>query len=373
LIYGPRAWQGDVGGVPYNSEKALNTMSKVSTVTPTSPFQRGRKRTALILIPGSVNYFYNLSGRRLAEALRDLSFEVDVATLTDCPVTAAADWCVVSNISEVLHAFGDMEAGIEKLVKLKKSCGAITQVSMECATTQWFRLIQEQCQAVGIQSVLDMGLHDQLEHLTDDARSTYFCLPAGLTTSELQSLDDDSTLEDSNRTIPWTFVGHYSPDRAALVDILVREIDPRGFVYIPHLHHPCTEKGSPHLNQQEFDKVLRRAQYQIWCAHHNSFYMECERFRMSLLAGGVPVKVLTHARAGQRKMPFSSLMIEERDLSRRLREFDFHEVRRQFREEYRRITPLKIGLAQFLAEVSVIERDEASLAPSKRPHFVRAA
>jgi hypothetical protein len=142
--------------------------------------------------------------------------------------------------------------------------------------------------------------------------------------------------------------------RTALVDYLVREVDPRGFAYIPQFA-PYTEKGSPHLNGEQFLAVLRRTRYQIWCSHHSAFYMESERFRMSLLAGGVPVKVLASAEHCQAAAPFSYLMIEQSVLAERLRSFDFEVIRRRFRDDFRQIQPLPAGLAAFLASTSVLD------------------
>jgi hypothetical protein len=44
---------------------------------------RSQSRRALIVIPGVVNPIYNLSSRRIAEALGERGFEVDVGTLGD--------------------------------------------------------------------------------------------------------------------------------------------------------------------------------------------------------------------------------------------------------------------------------------------------
>ena len=313
-------------------------------------------KQALVLIAGNANnYFYNLCGRRLAESLHDLSFEVDIATLADLP-SKTYDWCVLANISEVASAVSDNTAALEKLRRLKKSCKVMTSAGMECVGARWFRLVQELTRAVDIQSYLDIGLHDQGEHLPRDARSTYYFLENGLTTTELRNLDEHPL--DDQRTIPWAFIGHQTPERAAFVDYLVQHIDPGGFVYLPQLHSPCLETGSPHINQEQFNQVLRHTRYQMWCSHHDAFYMECERFRMSLLAGGVPVKVLYQSCQRPPEAPFPYLMIEARDLAERWRSFDFHEVRRRFRNDFRQIKPLKTGLAEFLAAVSVIDRHE---------------
>src|SRR5262249_8401862 len=48
---------------------------------------------ALVIIPGTVNYFYNLSGERIAEALRELGFSVVINTLPDC-AEDEYDWCL---------------------------------------------------------------------------------------------------------------------------------------------------------------------------------------------------------------------------------------------------------------------------------------
>ena len=88
-----------------------------------------------------------------------------------------------------------------------------------------------------------------------------------------------------DRHIPWAFVGHMTESRVALVDFLVHQFDPGGFVYIPTLA-PYTETDSPHLNQREFERVLYHTRYQMWRSHHEHFYLEPERFRTSLLTGG---------------------------------------------------------------------------------------
>ncbi|MEJ7638896.1 MAG: hypothetical protein WKF75_13230 [Singulisphaera sp.] len=79
-------------------------------------------RRALVVIPGTVNYFYNLSGHRIADALRELGFEVDVSTLGQCPGGDYA-WCVLSNLSEILFGFGDEAAGLKRIRELRRRCG----------------------------------------------------------------------------------------------------------------------------------------------------------------------------------------------------------------------------------------------------------
>ena len=164
--------------------------------------------------------------------------------------------------------------------------------------------------------ILDLGLHSQVQFLKPEDQANYRFVFSGLTPSEarqLELLDED----DAERTIPWAFVGHMTPHRVALVDHLVQSVDPRGFVYMPAAA-PYTETGSPHLNQQQFERVLDRTRYQVWCSHHRYFYMEPERFRSSLLTGGVPVKVVDSRQDTPESAPLGYLMMERADVGERL-------------------------------------------------------
>ena len=76
---------------------------------------------ALIIIPGTVNYFYNLSGRRVAEALGELGLAVEVSTLGACP-DGDFDCCFLSNITEILCAHGDEADGLERIAALGGRC-----------------------------------------------------------------------------------------------------------------------------------------------------------------------------------------------------------------------------------------------------------
>src|SRR5437879_1763520 len=58
-------------------------------------------RTALVIVPAGLNYFYELHGRRLAEALQALGLGVEVRTLSTS-LEGPFDWCVLTNITEIL-------------------------------------------------------------------------------------------------------------------------------------------------------------------------------------------------------------------------------------------------------------------------------
>lgn len=316
--------------------------------------RQGRAGTALVLIPGSINYFYNLNGRRIAEALRDLGFAVDVCTLATCP-ERDYDWCVLVNITEVALSVGDGDAGLEQIRAVGRRCRALASCALDCVTTRWFEALLDCCATTDVRAILDLGLIDQSVHLSERARALYHFVPSGLTTSERRQLDALEAAGEE-RPIPWAFIGHFTPHRAALVDYLVRVVDPRGFVYLPQLA-PYTEKDSPHLNQRQFERVLRLTRYQLWCSHHHYCYMEPERFRTSLLTGSVPVKVMESRASLPRSAPFRYLMIAEDDLPQWLGEGAFERVRRRFQQDFRQLPSLQDGLAAYLTRAGLLRPD----------------
>jgi hypothetical protein len=303
---------------------------------------------ALIVIPGSVNYFYNQSGRRIGEALQALGGEVDVCTLAECP-DQDYDWCIFSNITEVLVASGEAES-IPRIRALARRWRHTASCAIDCVRTVWYERIWDYCRRCGIEWILDLALSDQSEYLPAERRDNYRFVFSGLTPSEKDILNDLSR-RDAPRAFPWVFVGHKTPYRVALVDHLLQSVDPGGFVYMP-LPAPYTEEGSPHLNQEKFERVLRQTRYQIWCSHHHHFYMEPERFRMSLLTGSVPIKVLDSSSDVPPEAAFTYLMMEAAEVGSRLRHGDFQRVRRRFWWDWQHAPLLSAELGRVLGLAS---------------------
>jgi len=299
---------------------------------------------ALIVIPGTVNYFYNQSGRRLGEALRELGGAVDIRTLEECP-DSEYDWCIFSNITEVLHAAGE-EQGIRRIDSLRPRWRRTASCAIDCVRTVWYEYIWELCRRCGVDLILDLALCDQSRYLPPERRDNYRFVFSGLTATEKTILDDLSR-RDQPDVFPWAFVGHKTPYRVALVDHLLQSVDPRGFIYMP-FPEPYTEKGSPHLNQQKFEMVLRQTRYQVWCSHHHHFYMEPERFRASLLTGSVPVKILDSLEDAPPDAPFSYLMMDAEQVGPRMRNGNFQRVRSRFHADWQRAPILREELSRVL-------------------------
>ncbi len=276
---------------------------------------------ALIVIPGSVNHFYNTAGRRVAEALSTLGYQTRLADPSQ--LVSGSSWgelCLIINIAEVGHAARAL--GLDEVAWLKRlraRFAFIGSLGMESVHTEWFGQIAQLSRRTGIEIVLDLGLLDQEDQITpaDRRNVTYRFVPDGLTDSERVGFESRRD-QAGPRPIPWCFIGHLTSQRAAFVDELVHRIDPRGFAYMPGVE-PYTEVGSPHLNHDQFLRVLEHSDYHVWCSHHDSFYMELERFRLSALTGCIPLKVMMGDSAIPEEIPLRSLVVPREDLPAVLR------------------------------------------------------
>jgi hypothetical protein len=308
------------------------------------PEPPGRPRV-LVLIPGTVNYFYDQAGQRLAESLRALNMDVNVSTLSRWP-EGEYEFCFLSNIPEILFAFGNETGGLEQLRAVRQRCRVVASCAIDCVQTPWYQRVHQLSERCEVDCILDLGLHDQSRFLAPALRSLYRFVFSGLTPSEQQTLAA-RPWNDDERSLPWAFVGHNTPYRVALVDHLLQMVDPRGFVYVPELS-PYKEKGSPHLNQEQYAAVLARTRYQVWCSHHAYFYMEPERFRTSLLTGSVPVQIIDSEEALPRTAHFHYLMMERKHVGERLTTKVFQRVRARFEREWQAFPTLAEELARVL-------------------------
>jgi hypothetical protein len=96
---------------------------------------------------------------------------------------------------------------------------------------------------------------------------------------------------------------------------------------------------------------MERARLQIWCSHHEHFYVESERFRNSLLTGGVPVKILLQSAPGN-GLPFARFMPMYEEFVEMVRGMDFETAREDFVQEFKGLPTLEAGLALALTELS---------------------
>jgi hypothetical protein len=314
-----------------------------------APTETAALPEALVVVPGGVNYFYDQAGRRIAEALAQLGCRAAIHTLRTVP-DAEFDACFLVNLYELGVGYGQEEVALQRVKNVRRRCRRTFAVALDCVKTHWFSQTLELCRRAGVTTLLDFGFLDQSPDLPRDARSIYRFVFNGMTDGERGALESLRPSAD-DRPLPWAVIGHASPSRVELVERLVREVDPAGFVYLPRLV-PVTQDG-PHLNEEQFQRVLRRTRFQIWRSHHDHFYMESERFRMSALAGCVPVKLVRAWEQADPSLPFRALLIDEEEAAARLRELHFEHAWEQVRDEFLARPTLEEGLSELLARTRV--------------------
>ncbi len=302
--------------------------------------------SALILIPGNVSYFTDQAGRRIAEALQSLGWQVQIATLNSLP-KGKFDWGFLVNVSELIHSC--QSTGERLLSIVRGKCRRLAQVLLECVTTHWFVKAFELGSRFGVEYVFDLGLQDQSKQLPKEVSEGYNFVFNGLIESEIKSLQSLDLSQP--RPIPWAFIGHVTLPRIEIVYKLVRGFDPSGFFYLPELSvSPVTERG-PHLNEEQFLRVLSKARYQIWTSHHFGTYLEGERFRASLLTGSVPLKIVFNNALAPSGTPFPYLLIQEDRLAEDLRTLDFQQIRSRFVAEFLCLPRLSASLSEVIHRI----------------------
>ncbi len=306
--------------------------------------------TALVLISGSVNYYYDNIGKRIADALRNIGCRVDVCTLRQAPIDQNYDWVFVNPVVEVGFPYGNLEEAFKRIETIVGRAKFSANVLLECVQTHWFVKSWEPFKQTKIQTLFDIGLHNQYNDIPNTPpgmRDGYRFAYNGLTAQEraIAQYWLDHALE---RPISWAFVGHSEPIRIQFVRRVMDQLDRNGFVYMPQLTH-ITEDG-PHMNTKHMQDTLERTKYFLWRTHHDFFYMESERFRSALLAGAVPIKVLHTRLIGNREVPFRNLMLDEENFGEVIRLMPFEETRQNFIREFMALPSMEDELRALIAE-----------------------
>ncbi len=320
-------------------------------------------RQALVLVPVGINPLHDLQGRRLAETLRSLGWSVDVRNLNG-KIEDNYDLCLLTNVSDALLSDGSggnrtapisstegKEAALAAIQRLRPCCRFIAGCLLDGSDRSTYGDLYRLCQAAGIDNILDFGFCDASAAFAPSAGTLYHFILNGLSPSEREAVSHEKSEEE--RSIPWAFIGHASVHHVALVNQLVVRVDPRGFVYMPNLDKATAHVSHP-LNQRQYESVLRNCRYHLWYSDRSHFCLESERFRLSLLAGCVPIKVVSEDQDRPSHLPFDYLVLRESDAAERMRQFNFHELRRRFRADFLTLPSLAEGLAKFLRSRSLL-------------------
>ena len=298
-------------------------------------------RSAVLVVPGSVNYFYNSEGRRIAEALTALGCRTEITTLAESSDTQTYDWCFFFNFFEIASTWKSREEMLRKASALVSKCEVSAQVILECTETHWFEQCFQLMRSAGVSKLLDLAYINQSATTAEHARPFYEYLFDGFTERE-KRLALTNLTSNTSRPIPWSVVGHSTEERRRLVDKLVREVDPSGLIYLPR-HEPYREAG-PHINEDQLDKVLLKSKYHIWCSHHGHDFLENIRIRQCLQAGCIPIKVLMRPTRLRGRSPFTSCMVDLADLPEQLEAMDWEGLRSLYIEEISTVPGLESSL-----------------------------
>ena len=303
--------------------------------------------TALVLIPETVNFFNNIAGRRVAEALGNLGWDVRVTTLKDYDGEEAELVFLVS-IFELFVACGDDDLARRQVERLRGACGLLILWLLEPAGISWFDNAFKLFRECGLDLLADNSFLDQSRALDAEQLAVYRHVFPGLTESEKRRARAAGR-DDEGRTIPWTFLAMKTYPRCEFAARLLDEVDPGGFLYLSDVL-PVTEDG-PCIKDDAFQRILRKTKYQIWRAQHSLFYMEGERFRYSALAGCVPIKILVEESTDRDDYALADYVVREPDLAGWIGAMPFAERRDAFLAEICGLPSLEDELDRFVAAV----------------------
>jgi hypothetical protein len=285
----------------------------------------------LIVIPGTVNYFYNLYARWMAEAFQRMGLKVDLRVLGEIP-NADYDLCILSNVCEIEWAHRGLGPRT-RILALRRQCKTLITLTADCVHTHWFRNNLAVACEIAADAMIDVGFVPQDDPELKHRGIRYHFAFDGLLSGQAAEVATFAKEEEAARPIPWAHVAGRNAQRVGLTDRLLTGISPGGFVYLPS-PSPITEKGSPHLNADQMNRILERTRYYIWFSKHGHFFMESLRFKMAWQSGCVPIQVVEDSAILPDHYPFSDWVMREGEVVDRVRALRFVEARQAFREEY---------------------------------------
>jgi hypothetical protein len=299
-----------------------------------------------VIIPGNHNYFHDLAGERVHEALSTLGHNSELITLqayvTGKTKRRKYDLCLLVNTLEISVNYADSREAVKQLGNMRGNMGQMVAVALEAVNTHWFQNVIGVNQQIGVKTLWDIGFINQAKILPRNFGLRYQPIFNGLTASERADVEAQTALERP-RPIPWAFVGHATPVRYKLVYQLSQKIATDGFVYIPKLD--AIRKGGQHIDHERLMTVLNKTKWYVWSSHGSFAYVEHIRFRQALQAGGLPLKILQEPVNIPREVPFQYLIVPIEDLEAGLPNIPYEETLQRFRQEFLALPSLADAMA----------------------------
>ncbi len=236
-------------GKALSNPKFRTAVPRIRNMDPAAqePRRSDNVPSAVVIIAGNVNYFYDRIGQRVAEALRNLGVDACAVTIRDLP-PRRFDCCFLIGLAEIVAGHGDEADALKRLAAIRSECRFLAAWNLDSMATRWFLATCELLRRIEFDILVDSNIHRQDHLVPRELQARYRFVHYGLTRPERQQLDRYFNLQDAaQRPIPWATVGHVTDARIALAHRLVAEVNPSGFVYLPPLS-PITRDG-PHLNE----------------------------------------------------------------------------------------------------------------------------
>lgn len=250
----------------------------------------------LIVYPQSGNSLYTVLAHRLAAACEERSRSVELRPASEVPGLDGRDLArrtvMVIQPAQCFIGIKDRQ-GLARLIS-----GAKKRIALAAEAVGTVYFDNQVGTPIVFDSFVDLGFVSQKDKL-EDFDLPYFFLFNGATEGERRAIEEASP---SERTIPWTLVGHNRLARTELAHDLVSGLDPTGVVFLPP-SGVVIKRGNGTINGDGLDALLRRTRFYVWTSLHEFDYYESFRFRESLLAGAVPCKIDARADWGASGIP----------------------------------------------------------------------
>ncbi|MGF3027797.1 hypothetical protein ACQVP2_34015 [Methylobacterium aquaticum] len=237
----------------------------------------------VVFFPSDMNWFYAKLALAITEGLREEGHAAEAVPVHDIAAyyDADADHALIVNPAECVESAARVGARDQFLSRLRNYRHRVI-VNYDSLRSGWF-LRQLKFAESLFTDIVDIGVVPQAESRYVGLR--YIWIPEAMW---VRPPGGSPLLWTADRPLPWAVIGHINSDRAALVDCLVRSLQPDGFVYLPSLRPFGDNSG---LNETQIYAVLARTNLYVWNSHHHHPYHEGLRAIQAVSAGAIPAKI----------------------------------------------------------------------------------
>jgi hypothetical protein len=304
---------------------------------------------AAIVSWGRRTDLHNRYACRIAIALEQLGIPVSSLELSAIP-TREFDLCILSGLAGALGHEG--RSANRSLHALRSHSRVLLSLSLASTGSNSFTSNLAASVHIKADAILDVGLFPQDLRSFPGRKIEYLHLFDGLLPDERCELENSPERRGQPRVIPWAHIGSKTRDRVRLTDLLVTEFDPSGLVYLPDLPKGCWDCELP-WPESHLEQVLRKAKYFLRMADPGTFHIDSFGYRLSLLAGCIPLTVVGDRLPLPAGFPFRDTVVRLSQLIPTLRSSGFDDRFEDFQSQYFRYPRLEEHLSRILGELGL--------------------